>query len=340
MNVFNTLKSSTLPLTQDAVINHDAGSGPDTGWHGILRRNWPPLPARLWHRGQQAQTLPEGFSLDQMRAEELPALIGMAANEGWNPGLADVETGWKVDPDAFIALRHGHELAGGGMIFSYGRQMGFMGLFLVHPNLRGVGLGKNLWHYRLQQLQRRLLPGATIGMNGVPAMIPFYERGGFRIAHWETRYQGIATGRMDASAIPVSALPTSQVEAYDQKHVAAPRLLFLRQWLSQPGSSALAILEDGVIVGYGVSRPAHTGYKLGPVFAKNPGIAHRLVSSLMSEIEGHTVQIELPQPNHQAVKLAHRFGLSAITECARMYRGPQPRIPLNRIYGVTSFSYG
>ena len=85
--------------------------------------------------------LPDGFSIGPMRAAEVLLLDDMAAAEGWNPGLADIGIAWDIDPDAFIALRRGDELIGGGTIFSYEGRFGFMGLFIVRPEFRGAGLG-------------------------------------------------------------------------------------------------------------------------------------------------------------------------------------------------------
>src|SRR5262245_57024394 len=47
----------------------------------------------------------------------------------------------------------------------------------------GDGFGRQLWRYLLERLQARLAPGASIGMDGVFAMAPFYERSGFVFAH-------------------------------------------------------------------------------------------------------------------------------------------------------------
>ena len=57
-----------------------------------------------------------------------------------DPGLSDLEVAWRTDPEAFVALRDGDVLAGGGSIFSYGGDFGFMGLFIMRADLRKQGL--------------------------------------------------------------------------------------------------------------------------------------------------------------------------------------------------------
>ena len=156
------------------------------------------------------------LSLGPMRRDEVATLGGWAADEGWNPGKADLDIAWDIDPDAFIALRRGAELVGGGTIFSYAGLFGFMGLFIVRKDLRGDGLGAQLWHYRLKRLQARLSPGAVIGMDGVFAMVPFYARGGFALAYRDLRFQGIANGSADPQVQLLDEASFATIDRFDR----------------------------------------------------------------------------------------------------------------------------
>ena len=182
---------------------------------------------------------------------------------------------WDTDPAAFIALYSGSVLAGGGTIFSYDRQFGFMGLFIVRPEWRGAGLGAQLWTHRLGLLRSRLDARAAIGMDGVLPMVPFYERGGFVFAHRDLRFEGIANGAADPRAQRIDESLFDAIDRFDRIHFPAPRRSFLRRWVFQLGAHAVAMLEDDQVVGYGVVRPARTGFKIGPVFANRPDIAEQ-----------------------------------------------------------------
>ena len=50
--------------------------------------------------------------------------------------------------------------------------------------------------------------------------------------------------------------------------------------------------------------------------------------------------LDVPEPNAAGIALAHERGLVPVFETARMYRGGQPRLPLDRVFGVTSFELG
>lgn len=285
--------------------------------------------------------LPPGFTLGPMRADEVPVLEEWAAAEGWNPGLADLAIAHAVDPDAFIALHQGDELAGGGTIFSYAGAFGFMGLFIVRADLRQQGLGAPLWHHRLDLLRRRLAPGAGIGMDGVFAMVPFYEKGGFVLAHRDLRFEGVAHGQADAAVLSYPDLSFAEIEAFDRRFFPAPRSTFLVRWLEQPGAHVVGLrADDDALAGYGVARPCRSGFKLGPVFATTPGVAERIIATLMARIEGEPVALDVPEPNAAGLALATRLDLHESFGCARMYHGTAPVLPLAGIFGVTSFEFG
>ncbi|MDX2155974.1 MAG: GNAT family N-acetyltransferase [Hyphomicrobiaceae bacterium] len=284
--------------------------------------------------------LPTGFSIGQMHEDEVATLGDWAAAEGWNPGLSDLRIAWETDPEAFVALRKGSDLTGGGSIFSYGGGFGFMGLFIMRADLRRQGLGAALWHWRRDRLIARLKPGAAIAMDGVLDMVPFYERGGFRRAFRDVRFEGIANGAPDPAVVALGSRDHAEISAYDQAFVPASRDAFLSRWIAAPGVIALGARAAGQLIGYGVARPCRIGFKIGPLLAESPDIAERIALSLMSRFAGQQVQIDLPEANPAAVTLAGRLGLAMSFACMRLYYGPPPALPIERTFAVTTLEFG
>ena len=275
-----------------------------------------------------------------MTDPEIAILGDWAAQEGWNPGLGDLAAAHASDPLAFVAMRQGDALVGGGSIMSYGGKFGFMGLFILRPEMRGQGLGGQFWRWRRDRLRARLDADAATGMDGVYAMTPFYERGGFVAAYRHLRMQGVARGCADAEIVTDRARLINDILAFDAGRFPAPRENFLRNWLDRPGLHVAGLYRGDKFAGYGVARPCRSGFKIGPLFATDVVIADRVLGDLMSRINGAQVQLDLPETNRAALALAGKHGLEEVFGCVRLYHGSPPKIYIEDIYAVTSLEFG
>jgi hypothetical protein len=285
--------------------------------------------------------LPREFSVGVMKLDEVSELDEWTSAEGWNPGLHDLALAHRLDPEAFIALRQADALAGAGTIFRHSPGFGFMGLFIMRKDLRSQGIGRSLWYWRRDALLARLAPDAVIGMDGVFDMVPFYTRGGFRFAHRSLRYQGLSPGgARDAAVVAVDALPAEQLTAFDARHFPCARPTFLAEWVHQPQSRAMALVEQGEIRAFGARRACRAGFKIGPLFADSVAFAERLLGALLEGTSGTQIQIDIPEPNDTGLALARAWGLNECFGCARLYLGRDPTLPIQRIFGVTSFEFG
>lgn len=276
-----------------------------------------------------------------MQREEFDTLVEWAANEGWNPGLADADIFWNTDPEGFIALEQNGELIGGGSIVSYDGRYGFMGFFIVRSELRGQGLGGKLWHERVRLLSERLDDGATIGMDGVFDMRPFYERGGFQFVARDIRLESTGTpAKPNTNVLDATTLSMKDLVEFDARYFPTPRPKFVVPWIQQTGGSARAVVEGNRIRGYGVIRPCRSGHKIGPLFAESPSIARNLFLALSSTVPGELVYLDVPEDNPSAMALASEHNMTEVFGCARLFRGPVPGIPMKDVYGVTTFELG
>ncbi|MCO5244144.1 MAG: GNAT family N-acetyltransferase [Anaerolineae bacterium] len=286
------------------------------------------------------------LEIRSMTRPEVDELVGWAASEGWNPGLHDAELFWATDPEAFIAAELNGELIGGGAITSYGGEFGFMGLFIVRPEFRGHGLGDALWHARRQRLLDRLQPNASIGMDGVFDMQPYYAKGGFVFSHRNMRFRAEITEPpatspdADKNIVPLAGVPFDHVLAYDRTCFPAPRPEFLKGWIAQPDALALGYLRDDTLSGYGVVRRCGEGCKVGPLFADDGEAAEALYARLAGFAAGGPLFLDAPENNPAAMALVQRYGMIEVFGCARMYLGPPPDVAHERIFGVTTFELG
>lgn len=275
--------------------------------------------------------------LQRMSLADLRIAIDWAAAEGWNPGLHDAGCFHAADPGGFfMGWRDDRPVAAISAV-KYGAGFGFVGLYIVDPAYRGQGLGWALWQHAMASLDGRIA-----GLDGVVAQQANYRKSGFVLAHRNVRHSGLARPLDTAVAtVDLRTLDFELVQAFDALHAPAPRTAFLRAWLAQPDSHSLGIVEDGELVASGSIRACREGHKIGPLHATTEAAADALFRALCARVPaGDAVYLDLPEPNAAARALAARHDLQPVFETARMYAGGMLALPLERIYGITTFELG
>jgi hypothetical protein len=260
--------------------------------------------------------------------------VEWAALEGWNPGLHDAEAFFAADESGFYVGEADGRIISTLSGVRYPGEFAFLGFYIVRPEYRGQGHGLRLWNAVMERLS-----GCVIGLDGVIAQQENYRKSGFELVHRNIRYAGSLPGEA-RGLTPLDEVPWDKLGEFDRRHFPDNREAFLKAWLSMPESSGLAsISADGSIEGYGVIRRCRDGWKIGPLFAESPEIASRLLLGLAAAGDG-TIYLDVPEPNRAAVSLAESCGMRPMFETARMYRGGDPGLPLNRIFGITTFELG
>ena len=270
--------------------------------------------------------------------DELVDILDRAAGEGWNPGLEDAAPFWAADPEGYLVAEADGRMVGAISLVRYGGDYAFLGFYIVHPEMRGQGVGRRLWTAAMERAQ-----GRTIGLDGVVARQEAYRQSGFVYAHANVRYGGQVrcAAPTDPRLTPVSPVHIPMIVDYDAQLSPARREAFLREWLKeQETRQSFALLQGGGIAGYGTIRACREGFKIGPLFSDTDVGADLLFRALVANAGGGQVFLDSPEPNAAAKALCVRHDLSPVFETARMYRGTMPDLPLGRIFGIATFELG
>lgn len=274
---------------------------------------------------------------------EFSTAVEWAAGEGWNPGLDDLSAFFAADADGFLMGFVGEEPVSSISVVRYGENFGFLGFYIVRPDCRGTGAGMAIWNAGMTHLE-----GRTVGLDGVVAQQENYRKSGFVLAGRNIRHTGVprrATGPKTGCEIrSVRSSDIEAVTAYDRLHFPADRSAFVANWILPPDGvrrGSRVAVTNGDVAGYGTIRTCRTGYKIGPLFADDVEIAEALFAALVDKVPPDAeVSLDTPENNDAAVAMAVRAGLSPVFETARMYRGADPQLPVQRIFGVTTFELG
>lgn len=273
----------------------------------------------------------------KMSREELNIAVEWAGSEGWNPGMHDAECFYQADPNGFFVAELEGQPVGCISAVAYDNSFGFAGFYIVKPDYRGKGIGT-----RLVQMATLYLGDRIVGNDGVVAQQENYKLMGFELAYRNIRFRGIAPAAKPPgpNLVDLSEIPFADLLNYDRHFFSAQRPEFLRCWIRQPEGGATACMQGDQLQGYGVIRKCREGYKIGPLFADSDDIAQQLYMNLTSKVAGESVFLDVPETNPGALALVERHKMYRVFETARMYKGNIPHLPVNRIYGITSFELG
>ncbi|QCW84654.1 GNAT family N-acetyltransferase [Methylotuvimicrobium buryatense] len=278
------------------------------------------------------------YQIRPMTCHEMMIAVDWAASEGWNPGLYDHECFFAADPDGFLIGLLDDEPIACISAVKYGETFGFLGFYIVKPAYREQGYGIQIWQAGIDRLQ-----GRTIGLDGVVSQQANYQKFGFKLAYQNIRYKGLsgASQSIDPAIVDVMTCDWEALMDFDQSVFTVDRSAFLFSWLNQPNSHALAYREYSKIVGYGMARKCRIGFKIGPLFAQTEPQAEALLQALQTRLpESSPFFLDIPAINPCATSLVDRCAMQPVFETARMYIGLEPPVPVNKVYGVTSFELG
>ncbi|MCZ4251131.1 GNAT family N-acetyltransferase [Pseudoalteromonas shioyasakiensis] len=278
------------------------------------------------------------FTIKTMTKMEVELMIDWAAAEGWNPGLNDAECYFPADPEGFLVGFLGDEPIATISAINYHDAFGFIGFYIVKPDYRGKGYGIQIWNAALKRLK-----GLNIGLDGVVEQQENYKKSGFNLAYRNIRFAGVGGGnsQQNSDIVDLATVPFEIIDAYEQAFFPVNRANFTKVWLSQPQCDAFGVMQNGELAGYGVIRKCQNGFKIGPLFADSPQLAESLFLALKSKASASdAIFLDTPEINQAAVALAQKYNMQVSFETARMYTNDSPSLPLNRIFGVTSFEIG
>lgn len=260
----------------------------------------------------------------------------LIARQRWNGGRHDAETFAAADPDAWLVAELDGRPVGVTLATAWNDAFGWIGVYLVDPDHRGRGIGLALFTRALERLAPRV-----VGLDGDPAQQANYRRSGFADVHPNTRWRGPAGAwQPSGEVVPAAAVPFEDLVALDARALGAERRTLLRAWLDQPEAVSVAVLDHGP-VGFATARPAADGWKIGPVHARDAGIAAATIAGAVAHLPADTTcWLDTPDPNVEATALMTERGYEPAPTSGRMARGTPPPADLTVAFALTAHEVG
>ncbi len=293
------------------------------------------------------------LTIRPLKESDIPKVTEWARVEGFTPGTGDLSIYQHTDRQGLWIGSLDKEPIGCIAGVRYNAEYGFIGMFLVIPEQRGKGYGVELW----KQALKHLVDVPCIGLEAAPERVEDYSRWNFVPSSSTTRWQFevddnllFSLGNVNENYsdgmvfVEGDSIPSNAIEIYDALREPSPRPHFLRDWLNHPSGKVLCLIDHlGLCHGFGRIRPCllkeGVGWRIGPLLADTPILAELLLKKLLYRHPG-IVLLDSPGLNLFAEKLFKKIGFNAISHTVRMYRGKQPPISMDEVYGLACLELG
>ncbi|MCF6311932.1 MAG: GNAT family N-acetyltransferase [Verrucomicrobiales bacterium] len=231
---------------------------------------------------------------------------------GWNQTLADWRRFISLAPDGCFIVEWNGQPAGTATTTSYGQDLAWIGMVLVHPDFRRRGLGQALLEHCIHHL-REVKKIRCVKLDATPDGQPLYEKLGFT-AEWSLQ-RWVGTGGGQTSTAPHDSLNATSAKL-DQEIFAADRSDLLHS-LARDGL-ACRVLDDG---SYGLMRPGMNATYLGSSVATCAKSGTTIARELIDCAPPSPLFWDLPDANQAAIELAKSLDFEAKRDLLRMYLG-------------------
>lgn len=268
-------------------------------------------------------------ALRVLTADDLGFAHSLSRLACWNQTWSDWKRFLSLAPDGCFLAEKGGLAAGTATTTSYGTDLAWIGMVLVHPDFRRQGIGTTLLEGAIRHLREERCV-TCIGLDATPEGRPLYEGLGFR-AVW-----GLRRWVREATEEPEKAAENDG--SFSDRHFELDRAVFgadrceLLQSLAA-GSFLTVFREDG---SFGFCREGERANYLGPVTAATPESGIALARDLIQAVPNDRPLFwDLPDGNEVAGVLAEQCGFRPARVLTRMYLGEHDR-PCDpyRLFGI------
>ncbi len=275
------------------------------------------------------------FTIQAASLELLTPLLQKARDDSQNLGLDDVSMILKRFPDGFlVGCLDGTPISMAAVIRPVAKKC-FVGLYYVDKEFRHLGYGHQLWDAVM-----KYVGDSACTLDCKVEQLDWFKQSGFKLAHRNIRYK---LRRNDFELIedlaikPLDQIDFAQLLDFDSKVVTTERRDFMHKWLQH--HYTLVYYDHNYVRGYGTIRQCNDGYQVGPLFAENREIAHKLFVNLIQKAdpEAH-IFLDVPEINPSALVLMEFLRMQKTSINARMSLNKATIIESSMIYGVATFT--
>jgi ribosomal protein S18 acetylase RimI-like enzyme len=281
------------------------------------------------------------ITLRQFVEADIPFAMELKNLAKWNQTPADWRGYLAYEPEGCFIAEVDSQPAGSVTTIRYSDRVGWIGMLLVHPNFRRLGIGSKMLLHSIDYLRANRV--ASIKLDATEMGRKVYVPLGFQDEYMVRRYER-APLEPSLNAKDVEKLTpaiVNRVAEFDAPIFGADRVHVLKILSARADVYSLCIREGNQIRGYLMARKGFEAAQVGPWVADNADVAKELFSAALSHFSGDKIILDVPEPNASAIQIVEAAGFTIQRSFYRMYTGSNqyPGVP-SEIYGTSGAEKG
>lgn len=225
----------------------------------------------------------------------------LSERAGWNQTKTDLEAMKAHGNSSILLATFRHENSdiplGSGLSLSVSDDISWIGMILVHPELRRQGIARSIMSSCLEYA-RLIQNKSIVGLDATPQGKQVYDSLGFTDSYKIWRSE-IATQPdvLTKQGINLQPFNLKSIREYLYKKNNTERFQIVELLASLPNSKNIMAVSDGLVSGFVMSRPGRLKPFIGPLIANSDEIALSLLNQVLrywNTMEFETVFIDIP----------------------------------------------
>ncbi len=276
----------------------------------------------------------------RMRSGDIASAMRLKAAANWNQTTHDWKRLLRLDPEGCFVDERGGSVVGSTTALRHGQDLAWIGMVLVLPAFRRMGVARGLVQHALGWL--RDCGNLICGLDATTMGHPLYAQLGFaddsRIERWERVAGAVPSpGEQRGAEKPVEL--SGMLEGIDRQACGYDRSHLLRDLCRDS-------TVDGTTseAGFAFARPGSSARFIGPCISTDKRRAAEMLRELLEGTENQPVIWDLLPANSSARGLASELGFRPVRQLTRMLlhetRVQPPHAQLGQIYATAGFEFG
>lgn len=211
----------------------------------------------------------------------------------WNQLPADWETLLSMSSGGAYLACWNEEPAGTVTTIQYDEQFSWIGMVLVEPRFRGLGIGTHL----LQAAIAYARPMGPVLLDATPQGRKLYRTLGFTdicpLERMEISHLKIGEYAADPEVRPMKVEDLPACIAYDELHFGVRRATLLESFFQHTPEYAFVAMQDGELKGYCLGRHGSQFEQMGPIIANDERTAKALFRAAAQNLDPKAVIVDI-----------------------------------------------